>query len=106
VSTKASLELIQRDGVDVHMGVAIRLPPVGCHSIELMRGKKDFLVICALGDHEFLLNSNKPVFSFHWVLGLGECGRASSQEFSKPGLRWWWWWLVLLLSLVVRLELI
>jgi hypothetical protein len=101
-----SLELIPRDGVDVHMSVAIRLPPVGCRSIELMCGKKDFLVIHALGDHEFLLNSLKPIFDFHWVLGLGECGRVSSQEFPKPGLRWWWWWLVLLLSLVVQLELI
>jgi hypothetical protein len=101
-----SLELIPRDGVDVHMSVAIRLPPVGCRSIELMCGKKDFLVIHALGDHEFLLNSLKPIFDFHWVLGLRECGRVSSQEFPKPGLRWWWWWLVLLLSLVVQLELI
>jgi hypothetical protein len=48
-----SLELIPHDGVDVHMGVAICLPPVGCRSIELMRGKKDLLVIHALGDHEF-----------------------------------------------------
>jgi hypothetical protein len=105
VSMKMSLELIPRDGVNLRMGVAICLPPVGCRSIELMRGKKDLLVIRALGDHEFLLNSLKTIFGFHWVLGLGECGRVSSQEFSKPGLRWWWW-LVLLLRLVVRLELI
>jgi hypothetical protein len=101
-----SLELIPCDGVDVCMGVAICLPLVGGRSIELMHGKKDFLVIRALGNHKFFLNSLKPIFSFHWVLGLGECGRASSQEFPKPGLRWWWWWLVLLLSLVVWLELI
>jgi hypothetical protein len=106
VSMKTSLELVSCDGVGIHMGVAARLPPVGCCSIELMRSKKDFLVIRALGDHEFLLNSFEPIFGFHWVPGLGECGRASSQEFPKPGLRWWWWWLVLLLSLVVRLELI
>jgi hypothetical protein len=65
-----SLELIPRDGVDVCIGVAVRLPPVGGRSIELVRGKKDFLVIRALGDHELLLNSLKPIFSFHWVLGL------------------------------------
>jgi hypothetical protein len=81
-------------------------PPVGCYSIELVHNKKDFLTIRALGNHEFLLNSLKPIFSFHGVLGLGECGWASSQEFPKPGLRWWWWWLLLLLSLVVRLELV
>jgi hypothetical protein len=84
-----SLELIPRDGVNVCMGVAIRLPLVGYCSIELVRSKKDFLVIRALGDHEFLLNSLKPIFGFHWILGLGECGRASLQEFPKPALRWW-----------------
>jgi hypothetical protein len=106
VSTKMSLELVSRDGVNVFMGVVISLPPVGCCSIELVRSKKDFLAIRALGNHEFFLNSLKPIFGFHWVLGQGECGRVSSQEFPKPGLRWWWWWLLLLLSLVIRLELV
>jgi hypothetical protein len=105
VSTKMSIKLVPRYGVNICMGVAIRLPLVGCRSIELMRDKKDFLVIYALGDHVFLLNSLKPIFTFHWVLGQGKCGRVSLQELSKSGLRWWWW-LVLLLSLVVRLELI
>jgi hypothetical protein len=70
VSTKMSLELISHDGVDVCMGVAVRLPPVGCHFVELVRGKKDFLVKRALGDHELILKSLKPIFSFHWVLSL------------------------------------
>jgi hypothetical protein len=104
MSMKMSLELVPRDGVNICMSVAIRLPLVGCYSIELVHSKKDFLTIRALGDHEFLLNFLKPIFGFHWVLGLGECGRASSQEFPKPGLRWWW--LLFLLSLVVRLELV
>jgi hypothetical protein len=86
---KMSLELVSRDGVNACMSVTIRLPPVGCCSIELVHSKKDFLVIRALGDHEFLLNSLRLIFDFHWVLGLGECGSVSSQEFSKPGLRWW-----------------
>jgi hypothetical protein len=105
VSTKMSLELIPHDGVNICMGVAICLQPVGCCSIELVHCKKDFLAIRALGNHEFLLNSLKPIFGFHCVLGLGEYGRASSQELPKPGLRWWWW-LLLLLSLVVPLELV
>jgi hypothetical protein len=105
VSTKMSLELIPRDGFNIFMGVSLRLPPVGCCSIELVHSKKDFLAIHALGDHEFLLNSLKPIFGFHLVLSLRECGRVSSQEFPKPRLRWWWW-LLLLLSLVVRLELV
>jgi hypothetical protein len=78
VSTKMSLELIPRVGVDVCMGVAIRLPPVGCCPIESVSGKNDFLTIRSLGDHEFLLNSLKPIFGFHWVLDLCESGRASS----------------------------
>jgi hypothetical protein len=36
VSTKMSLELVLFDGVNVRMGVAVRLPPVGCLSIELV----------------------------------------------------------------------
>jgi hypothetical protein len=104
VSTKMGLELIPRDDVNACMSVTIRLPLVGCCSIALVRSKKDFLTIHALGDHEFLLNSLKPIFDFHLVLGLGECGRSSPQEFPKPRLRWWW--LLLLLSLVVRLKLV
>jgi hypothetical protein len=70
VSTKMSLELIPHDGVNVFMGVALRLPLVGCYSIELVCDKKDFLMIHALGDHELMLNPFKPVFNFCWVLGL------------------------------------
>jgi hypothetical protein len=65
-----SLELVPCDGVNAHMGVAVRLP-LGCYrSIELVRGKKGLLVIRALGDHELLLNPLKSIFGFHWVLGL------------------------------------
>jgi hypothetical protein len=59
-----SLELIPRDGVDVRIGVAVRLPPVGCHSIELVHGKKDFLMI-RVSVCEF-----NVIFGFHYVLGL------------------------------------
>ncbi len=101
-----SLELVPGDGIDVHMGIAIHLPPVGGCPIELVCSKKDLLVISALGDHEFLFNPLESIFCFHGVIGVGECDRASSQEFPKSGLRWWRWWLVLLLSLVVQLELL
>jgi hypothetical protein len=104
VSTKTILELIPRDGVDVCMGIVVHLPPAGCHSIVLVRGKRNFLVIHAVGDHELLLNSLKPIIGFQWVLSLQESGRASSEEFAKPGLRWWW--LLLLLSLQIQLLLI
>jgi hypothetical protein len=107
VSTKTSLELIPCDGVNVHMGVAVCLPPVCCCYIELIRSKKDFLVIRALGDHEFLLNSFEPIFGFQWVLGLGECGRVSSQELHQMRLVWWWRWRCLLLvSLLVGLHIV
>jgi hypothetical protein len=65
-----SLELIPCDGVDFHMGIVLRLPPVGYCPIELVRSKKDFLVIRALGDHEFLFNPLEPIFCIHGVLGL------------------------------------
>jgi hypothetical protein len=70
VSAKTSLELIPCDGVNVHMGIAVCLPPVGYCPIELVRSKKDFLVICSLGDHEFLFNPLEPIFCLHGVLGL------------------------------------
>jgi hypothetical protein len=67
---KMSLELLPYDVVDVRMGVAVRVPPAGYRSIELVHGKKDFLTIRALGDHELLLNSLKPIFDIHQILGL------------------------------------
>jgi hypothetical protein len=70
VSAETSLELVPCDGVDVHMSIAVRLPPVGCCPIELVRSKKDLLTICALGDHEFLFNPLEPIFYIHGVLGL------------------------------------
>jgi hypothetical protein len=70
VSVETSLELIPCDGVDVHMGITVCLPPVGCCPIELARSKKDFLTIRALGNHEFLFNPLEPIFCIHGVLGL------------------------------------
>jgi hypothetical protein len=70
-------------------------------------GKKDLLAIRALGDHELLLNSLKPVFGLHGVLGLWEGGGASSQELRQMRLVWWWrWGCLLLVSLLVGLYII
>jgi hypothetical protein len=80
VGAEMRIELIPGDGVDVCMGIAIRLPPVSCCSIKLVRSKKDLLMIRALGDHEFLLDSLKPLLCVHGVFGLREGGGASSQE--------------------------
>jgi hypothetical protein len=65
VGMKMSLELIPHNGVDIYVGVAVCLPPICCHSKELVCGKKNFLTIHALGDHELLLHSFETVFSFH-----------------------------------------
>jgi hypothetical protein len=65
-----SLELISCDGVNISMGATVSLPPICCHTKELVRGKKNLLVIRALGDQELLLNSLKPIFDLHGVLGL------------------------------------
>jgi hypothetical protein len=70
VGTEMRLELIPRDGADVCMGIAVRLSPVGCRSKEPICGKKNFLVIHAMGNHMLLLDSLKTIFSFHWVLSL------------------------------------
>jgi hypothetical protein len=70
VGAKTNLELILGDGVDVCMGVTVRLPPVGCYPIELVCSKKDLLVISALGDHEFLLDPLEPILCVHGIFGL------------------------------------
>jgi hypothetical protein len=100
VSAETNLELIPGDGVNVCMGIAIRLPPVTLCSIKLVRNKKDLLAIRALGNHEFLLDPLKPILCVHGVLGLREGGGASSQELSQMRLvRWWRWGYLLLIGL-------
>jgi hypothetical protein len=75
-----SLELITCDGVDVHMGIPVRLPLVGCCPKELVRGKKDLLMIRALGNHEFLFNPLEPIFCIHGVFVLWEGGGGKFTE--------------------------
>jgi hypothetical protein len=70
VGVETSLELIPGDGVDVCMGVVVRLPLVGCCPIELVCSENDLLTISALGDHEFLLDPLEPIFYIHGVFGL------------------------------------
>jgi hypothetical protein len=65
--TEMSLELIKHDEADICMGVTVSFPLICCRTKELVRGKKNFLMILALGDHELLLNSLKPIFSVHRV---------------------------------------
>jgi hypothetical protein len=79
------------------MGVAVRLPPVGCCPIELVCSKEDLLAIRALGDHEFLLDPLEPILCVHGVFGLREGGGASSQELRQMRLVRWWRWRCLLL---------
>jgi hypothetical protein len=70
VGAETGLELIPGDGVNIRMGIAVRLPPVSCCAIELVRSKKDLLAISALGDHDFLFNPLEPIFCVHGVFGL------------------------------------
>jgi hypothetical protein len=101
------LGLIPHDGVDICIGVTVYLPPICSHSKELVHSKKNLLVIHALGDHELLLNSLKPIFGLHGVLGLWEGGGASSQELRQIRLVWWWRWRCLLLvSLLIGLHIV
>jgi hypothetical protein len=69
VVTETSLEPVPCDVIDICMGVTVCLPPICCRTKELVRSKKNLLVIRALGDHELLLYALKPIFGFHWVLG-------------------------------------
>jgi hypothetical protein len=100
VVMEMSLELIPCDGVDICMGVTVRLPPICCRTKELVHDKKNLLAVRALGDHELLLNSIKPIFGLHGVFGLLEGGGVSSQELCQTRLVWWWRCLLLVSSLV------
>jgi hypothetical protein len=100
VSAESSLQLVPGDGVDVCMCVALRLPPVGCGPIEMVCREEDLLAIRALGDHEFLLDSLRPILCVDGVFGLREGVGASSQELSQTRLvRWWRWGCLLLVGL-------
>jgi hypothetical protein len=99
-----SLKLIPRNRIDVCMGVAVHLQPICYRPKELVRGKKNFLMICALGDHELLLYPLEPIFYFHGILSLREGGGASSQELSQMGLVRWR--CLLLVSLLVRVHVV
>jgi hypothetical protein len=90
VSTKMSLELIPCDGVDIFMGVTAHLLIAGGRSIELEHGKKDFLVIHALGDHALLLNGLEPIINIYRLHHLRKGRRLSALEISKPIPQWWW----------------
>jgi hypothetical protein len=89
VGAEMSLELVLGDAVDICMGVAAHLPPVGCCPIKLVCSEKDILAISALGDHEFLLDPLKPIICVHGVFGLSEGGGASSQELRQTELVRW-----------------
>jgi hypothetical protein len=78
VGTETNLELIPRNIVDICVGVVVRLPTIHCCSKELVHGKKSFLMIRALDDHELRLNSLEPILNFHGVICLRERGGASS----------------------------
>jgi hypothetical protein len=81
-----SLELVPGDGVDVCMGVAVRLPPVGCYPIKLVCSEKDLLTICALGDHEFLLD---PLSQSSTSMGSLACEKVVRQVRRNSAKRDW-----------------
>jgi hypothetical protein len=76
-----SLKLIPCDGVGVRMGVAVCLPPVGYCSIELVRSKKNFLVIRALAITSFfstpLSQSLASIGSLAWENVVGRVHKNS-----------------------------
>jgi hypothetical protein len=75
--------------------------------MELVCSKKNFLVICALDDHELLFCPLEPILIFHGILSLREGGGASSQKFSQMRLvRWQGRRCLLLVRLLVRLHVV
>jgi hypothetical protein len=107
VGTETSLKLIPRNWIDVCMSIAVCLPPICYHPKELVCGKKNFLAIHALGDHELLLYPLEPVLGVHGIISLREGGGASSQKFSQPRLvRWLGRRCLVLVRLLVGLHVV
>jgi hypothetical protein len=107
VGTETSLKLIPQNQCDVYVGIAVCLPPIHCHTKELVCGKKNFLAIHALGDHELLLYPLEPIFSFDRVHSLRDGGGGSSNELSQTGfVRRRGWRCLLLVSMLVRLHVV
>jgi hypothetical protein len=75
-----SLEPILRDGVDVHMGIAVRLPLVGCCPIELVRSKKDFLT-------SFF---STPLSQYSASMGSLACEKVVGRVHRNSAKRDWW----------------
>jgi hypothetical protein len=86
VGGETSLELVPCDGVDVHMSVAVRLPPVGCCPIELVCSEKDLLAISALDDHEFFLD---PLSQFSASMGSLACEKVVGRVRRNSAKRDW-----------------
>jgi hypothetical protein len=107
VGTETSSKLIPRNQIDVCVSVAVHFPPICCYPKELVRGKKNFLVIRALCDHELLLYPLEPILGFRGILSLREGGGVSSLELSQMGLvRWREWRCLLLVRLLCRLHVV
>jgi hypothetical protein len=87
VSTETSLELVPGDGVDICMGITIRLPPVSCCAIELVCSEKDLLAISALGDHEFLFD---PLSQSSTSMGSSTCEKVVGRVRRNSAKRDWW----------------
>jgi hypothetical protein len=89
------------------MNIAKCLPPICCHTKELVCCKKNFLAIHALGNHELLLYPLEPIFGLHEILSLREGGGVSSQKLSQTRLmRWQGQRWLLLVRLLVRLHVV
>jgi hypothetical protein len=102
-----SSKLIPHNRIDVCMSVVVCIPPICCCPKHLVHGKKNFLTILALGDHDLLLYPNEPILGFHGILSLREGGAVSSHELSQMGLvRWQGWRCLLLVRLLGRLHVV
>jgi hypothetical protein len=89
VGTKLSFKLIPHNQIDVCVGIVVRVPPICCHRKELVCGKKNFLIIRAMGDHELHLYGLEPILALHGIISSGEGGGASSQKLSQMRLVRW-----------------
>jgi hypothetical protein len=72
------------------MGFHVSIPPVGCRTRELVRGKQHLLTVVALHHLQLLINRLEPIISIHRLHSMRKGRRLGAVKIFKPIPQWRW----------------